>query len=272
MKKLRYVLLMLIFIIFPFNINAETYTISGTDVSIRFDDPAWYVFTRDNIQDNEKLKRLGLTYEYMDELMKNNNIYLDAALFNETDEAENIEMFIRIVTLPDDVGNLHTYSEKDIHILGDGLLESDKFNMSGYEIYGDKYKFIEFEYTDLGYNIYQFYTVINGKGYNFTTQKVNTITENDKALIKGIIDTVEFELDEYYEKPMGAEEVESSLNEDIMKGAIIGGSIGLIGSLIVMLKKKKNNFPTSQNNIQQTYMNQTTNNFQNSDQNNLNSN
>ncbi len=277
MKKIGYVFLLLAFMIFPFVVNAETYKVSETDVSISFNDPAWYVFTRDNIKDNSELTGLGLTYEYMDNLMKTNNIYMDAALFNETDANENLEMFIRVIDLTEDVGNLHTYSESEIKTFGDELLNSGKFNMTGYSIYGDKYKYIVFEYTDLGYNIHQYYTVINGKGYNFTTQKINKINDSDRAIIKNIIDTIEFELDSYYETPIGSENG-SSLKDSIIRGAIIGAIVGLIGGIVAKIKKgKDNNQNNNKNNVmgpnqQYTPQNPQSNPYLNNDINNNNNN
>ena len=110
--------------------------------------------------------------------------------------------------------------------------------MTGYKIYGNKYKYIEFEYTDLGYNIYQFYTIINGKGYNFTVQKVNPINEEDKTLIKGMIDTVSFKIDEHFERPIG-EEGGSSIKDSAIRGGIIGAIVGLVGAIAAKKKKGK---------------------------------
>lgn len=238
MKKIGYVFLLFMVMLFPVLAKAETYAVPETDVSITIDESQWYVFTRENIKDNKDLADLGITYDYMNNLFKSNNIYLDAALFDETEEKDNLELFIRVVTLPEEVGNLHTYSESQIKEFGDELLNSGKFNMTGYKIYGNKYKYIEFEYTDLGYNIYQFYTIINGKGYNFTVQKVNPINEEDKTLIKGIIDTISFKIDDHFERPIG-EESGSSLKTSIIRGGIIGAIAGLVGAIAAKKKKGK---------------------------------
>ena len=252
MKKIIYILFLITLIVFPKIIKAETYTISGTDVTITFSDPNWYVFTRDNLIGNEQLTSLGITYEYMNEIMKEGNIYLDAALFHETDPNENIELFIRAIPLTDTVGNLHAYSEEEINSFGDSLLNSGKFNMTSYKIYGNKYKYIEFEYTDLGYHVYQLYTVINGKGYNFSIQKINAITDSEKTLMKEIIDTIEFDINEFYEQPIGSES-ENTLKNDLIKGAVIGGVVGgLIGIVSSFFKKKKKVVPINQQSIEPT--------------------
>lgn len=239
MKKIGYVFLLFMVMLFPVLTKAEMYVVPETDVSITIDESQWYVFTRGNIKDNKDLADLGISYDYMNNLFTSNNIYLDAALFDETEEKDNLELFIRVVPLTEEVGNLHTYSESQIKEFGDGLLNSGKFNMTGYKIYGNKYKYIEFEYTDLGYNIYQFYTIINGKGYNFTVQKVNPINEEDKTLIKGMIDTVSFKIDEHFERPIGEEQSGSSIKDSAIRGGIIGAIVGLVGAIAAKKKKGK---------------------------------
>ena len=239
MKKIGYVFLLFMVMLFPVLAKAEMYVVPETDVSITIDESQWYVFTRGNIKDNKELADLGISYDYMNNLFTSNNIYLDAALFDETEEKDNLELFIRVVPLTEEVGNLHTYSESQIKEFGDGLLNSGKFNMTGYKIYGNKYKYIEFEYTDLGYNIYQFYTIINGKGYNFTIQKTKEFTEADKTLVKSIIDTVTFKLDNHYERPIGEEQSGSSIKDSAIRGGIIGAIAGVIGAIAAKKKKGK---------------------------------
>ena len=239
MKKIGYVFLLFMVMLFPVLAKAEMYVVPETDVSITIDESQWYVFTRGNIKDNKELVDLGISYDYMNNLFTSNNIYLDAALFDETEEKNNLELFIRVVPLTEEVGNLHTYSESQIKEFGDGLLNSGKFNMTSYKIYGNKYKYIEFEYTDLGYNVYQFYTIINGKGYNFTIQKTKEFTEADKTLVKSIIDTVTFKLDNHYERPIGEEQSGSSIKDSAIRGGIIGAIVGVIGAIAAKKKKGK---------------------------------
>ena len=274
MKKIGYVFLLFMVMMLPVLAKAEMYVVPETDVSITIDESQWYVFTRRNIKDNKELADLGISYDYMNNLFTSNNIYLDAALFDETDDKNNLELFIRVVPLTDEVGNLHTYSEKQIKEFGDGLLNSGKFNMTSYKIYGNKYKYIEFEYTDLGYNVYQFYTIINGKGYNFTIQKTKEFTEADKTLVKSIIDTVTFKLDNHYERPIGEEQSGSSIKDSAIRGAIIGAIAGVIGAIAAKMKKRKQ--PETPNTVQNvtpnTMQNPYLNNNQQNNQNDQNNN
>lgn len=239
MKKISSIFLLFLLLVLPIHVKANTYYITGTDLSISIDNSSWHVFTRDNIYQNSELTALELTYEYMNEYMKNNQVYLDAAEFVNDDDDENLEFFISIFTLEEKVGNLHTYSSKEINGLGKELINSGKFNTSSFEIYGNEYKYIELEYRDMGYNFYQFYTVINGRGYNFIAQKTNPITYEDKNEIKRIIDTINFNIDEDYEKSISSSSSNLTLNNAILgaiKGAIIAG-----GSVIIVkiINKKK---------------------------------
>lgn len=275
MKKIGYVFLLFMVMMLPVLAKAEMYVVPETDVSITIDESQWYVFTRGNIKDNKELADLGISYDYMNNLFTSNNIYLDAALFDETDDKNNLELFIRVLPLTDEVGNLHTYSEKQIKVFGDGLLNSGKFNMTSYKIYGNKYKYIEFEYTDLGYNVYQFYTIINGKGYNFTIQKTKEFTEEDKTLVKSIIDTVTFKIDNHYERPIGEEQSGSSIKDSAIRGGIIGAIAGVVGAITAKMRKRKQpETPNTDQNVtpntmQNPYLNNNQQNNQN-DQNNNN--
>ena len=58
MKRSIYIIMTVIFclmVLMPISVFAETYHLGGTDMSIRVDDSAWYVFTRDNIKNNSEL-------------------------------------------------------------------------------------------------------------------------------------------------------------------------------------------------------------------------
>ncbi len=215
MKKISYAILLFLLMLFPLFVEAKTYQPSGTDLSISIDDYTWYVFTRDNIRNNPELKEIGLTYEEMNTNMKSNDLYLDAILFDENDNNETLELLIKLVDLDDEAGNLHTYSDKEINEIGKEMVKTFKameFDIDDFKVYKNKYKFLEFEWQYDGYNFYYFFTTINGQGYGFTVQKINAITHSDKITIKNIIDSISFDIDEYYETPFGSEN-ESSSNE-----------------------------------------------------------
>lgn len=226
MKKIL-VLLACLFII-PIGVNASSF--AQKDISINIDDNKWYVFTRDNISNNDELSELGLTYEYLKDFMNKNDIYIDAGLFDENDESNTIELFVAIKPV-ENVNNLHKYSNDEINELGDELLKLT--GATKFDIIENNYKYVYLEYQDSGYNILEYYTVINGSGYTVMTQKVNAYTDADKQEIKSIVDSVSFKIDDAYEKEITKNKFDWT---NVIIYAVIGG---IIGGVVGLINKKK---------------------------------
>jgi hypothetical protein len=74
-------------------------SVGETDMNIEIDDTAWYVFTRNNLMDNPELDDLGVSYDYMYDLMYDNGIYLDAIILY-SDSDEYLELFLRNKSRP----------------------------------------------------------------------------------------------------------------------------------------------------------------------------
>lgn len=106
MKKFLFIFILLI----PLIVSAKSYTIK--DMTVSFDND-WTVFTRDNIDNNQELKDIGLTTEYMEDLFNKNDIYIDAVIFNKENPSDTIEMLYAIKST-DLERNLHKYSEKEL--------------------------------------------------------------------------------------------------------------------------------------------------------------
>ncbi len=113
-KTISIALAILLCIVFflPITSHAKTYSLGGTDMEISVDDTAWYVFTRDNIKNNSELAELGLSYDYVYNILYNNNAYLDA-LFLYSD-GEYVEFFVRKKALDDSIANLSNYENSEI--------------------------------------------------------------------------------------------------------------------------------------------------------------
>ena len=111
MKRKLCMLLVLLWVAvwLPMAVAAKDYTISGTDMTVTVDDTIWYVFTRDNIQNNPELEELGISYEYMYDVLYDNHAYMDAILFYE--DGSYMELFVRKNALEDSIVNLSNYSE-----------------------------------------------------------------------------------------------------------------------------------------------------------------
>ena len=204
---------------FPTFVFASRYYIEETDMSLLLDDTSWYVFTRGNIENNQDLEELGVSSEYLSNLMRENFIYLDAVRFS-TNQEDMIELFVRKKG-SSKVKNLSNYSKRELTELEKEL--SKKQNSSISEIYENDYKFVYLEYQDSGYHLLEYYTIINQNAYTVTVQKVNDFTKEEKVVIKKILDSVIFELDPVKEEKKDSFEIEATII-----GAIVGAIVGLL--------------------------------------------
>lgn len=230
MKKYLYLLLISILLL-PLNVFAQSYSLE--DLSINIDDSTWYVFTRDNIQGNDELNELGISYDYISSFMNNNDVYMDACQFDD-DTNNNIELFVTIKKV-NNVNNLHTYSSSEINDLGKSLM--DKVDADTYDVYSvDKFKYIHVKYYDSvnNFNIDEYYTVINGYGYTILAQKINSFSNSEEYELKKIIDSTNFNVDSSYEKKSS----NSSIWEKALVGAITAGIIGGLSAIFNKNKKK----------------------------------
>ena len=230
MKKIL-VLFLAFTILLPINAIAKDYSVK--DLSISVDDTAWDVFTRDNIKDNSRLEELGITYDYVNNFMNNNDVYLDACQFDMDDPSNTLELFVIVKKIHTNK-NLHAYSDKQIKEVGEAFKK--KINADNYDIYKvGKYIYVHSKTFDAStsYNLDEYYTVINGYGYTIMAQKANNFTNEESALVKSIVDTTKYKYIASYDK--------KASNNDILIDAIIGAIGGAIVGIIsaVYNKKKK---------------------------------
>ena len=105
---LKYLVVLILLIVFvPTDVQAEIYDVTSADLKIELDDN-WYVFTRENIKDNTKVQSLGSSYESMLELFENNDAYI-----NGIKKDAKLELFLRIKEV-NNINNLSNYSNKYI--------------------------------------------------------------------------------------------------------------------------------------------------------------
>ena len=95
MKKIVCILMVLVLsaAFLSVSVSAETYDLSDTDMSISLDDTVWYVFTRDNIENNAELGELGISYDAIHDILYNSDIYMDAIVYYE--DGTYLEFFVR---------------------------------------------------------------------------------------------------------------------------------------------------------------------------------
>jgi len=230
MRKILMFLLAFMLLI-PIGLSAKE--IKVTDViSVDLNEEEWYIFTRDNIQDNPDLKELNISSDYMKNLFTTNDCYLDALTFLSEDTSNFIEMFVQIkgIEEKDTIDYLGYYSKSEIKDLAKEVAKT--VNTNKYSIYeNDKYTFIKLEYVSSSVSLIHYYTVINNKGYNIKFQKMKDFTEAEKKQVENILDKIKLELPEKTSRINGA-------IEGVVIAAIIGGAV--IGITNLSKKKKLN--------------------------------
>ena len=263
MKRSLYIALsalLCILSVLPVTTYAQTYDLPDTDMSISVDDTIWYVFTRDNIEDNAELEELGISYDLVYSALYDNQAYMDAILFY--DEGEYVELILMKKALDTDVGNLSEYSDEDVLELAEELAQRQ--SAEEYSVYHNRYKFAKLEYTDsveyegaqIEYNLYQFYTIINNVTYTLSFQSTSPLDEAVYDEIVRVVDGVRFNADDpekdegeravsNRDEPSAEEKAEMSFwDSAIIKeagGAVIGVAAGVVVGAVGTISEKKKN-------------------------------
>lgn len=223
MKKLLFLILLLI----PFSVSAELYKVS--DLTIDLDPNKWITLTRDNLEGNPDLDKVGVTELKMNDIFESNNIYLDSSYFDSINPAHNLEIIIAMKEVNIKY-NLHKFRWYDLNKLEREMIKDFEVTDHGkYEI--NNYKYLYMTYVDNEMHVYDYYTIINGKGYTIKFQKFDEFTEKELLEFKAIINNIKFNIDPTYEKtpPM-----------PILLKAFIYAFIGaVIASTVVLLERRK---------------------------------
>ena len=230
MKKLLFIFILLLL---PLTIYAKDFKIE--DISIDLDD-SWYVFTKDNIKNNQDLKLLGVSEEYMNDVFDGTDYYLDAIKFNND---EIVELFI-IIKDTSSLYDSSDFTDEQIEALRSSY-EKQISNSKTTIFTTDSTKYIKSIYKDQDLNIVDYYAVINKKGYTFKIQKNEEFSEEelnelDKMIENIIVSDKDNNVNEDDIQPLiDNKKGGNSVLTGTIIGAIIGGIIGLIGYII---KKK----------------------------------
>ena len=245
MKKL--LLFIMCLFILPICVNAEEYIIS--ELEIKIDVPSNYlVITRDNYKNNSGMESLGVTPEYMEQVFKNYNAYLDAF-----DSVTGQEIFIIVNPVN---GDYSEYSVEELEELITALesyyasLNGENIKIEVVNVNGINY--FKIDYVQNGYYLINYYLVSNNNGYNFQIQSKTPLAESEKISFHKIIESISFDYEEEVPPVVEDNDVSSKDNSEEKKEdkdqsgklfTIIGASIGvLIGTVIsiIGLSKKKN--------------------------------
>lgn len=219
-------------------VSARSYTIGETDLTVEIDDSIWYVFTRDNLENNPELDELGVTYEYMYNTMTENKAYVDAILFYE--DGSSIEFFV-IKAYNGNIINLSNYDADYIESFAQGVkngVEEKNIKLDKYSVYETEYKFVKLEYTDSDYYILNYITVVNGDIYTFAFQSDVPFSTAEVEQVEEIVNSARFEIDPNL-KEKNKTSGENRILFGAIRGGIIGGVAGGIGAFIAGRKKRK---------------------------------
>jgi len=221
----------------PLSVQAESYSLKETDITLSIDDTAWYVFTRENLENNPALDELQISYESLKNTFYGNHIYMDAVLIYDT--GEFVELFVRKKSDDAEVVNLSNYDDEEVLNLASELAKQS--GSENYSIHKTDYKFAKAEYIDAnyGYHICEFVTFVNKSGYTLTFQSSHPFSEDEYAEISKIVDSVKFNIDESLSEPTGGMDW-GKIVKDSVSGAVIGGAIGGAVGVALKLIKKKN--------------------------------
>lgn len=166
----------------PIMVKAQSFDVPSADMSLDIPD-SWYTFTRDNLDGNTEIEDLGLTIDIMNEIMLENDVYVDAL-------NEELEFLVYIVDT-EDIGSLTNYHDFEIEDLGEELV-----NLNGadtYDIFKNDYKFVRVEYEDSGYYIIDYYTIVDDRAYTFSAQKESKFSDAEKTTVEEIMNSVYFD-------------------------------------------------------------------------------
>ena len=237
-KSIWVVFAISLFLVLPLSVQANTFELSGTDMSVEIDDSEWLVFTRDTIEDDAMMEELGASYDDLHDILYNNDAYMDAVLYGEY--GDFVELIIRKTEQDPGKVNLSNYSDEDVLEFAEALAERQ--GADDYSIYETEYKFVRAEYKDknVDYYICEYVTIVNKESYTLTFQSPTKYDEEDYEVITEIVESVSFDVDASLK-----EKTQDSFGKTVMfgaiKGAIIGGISGGLAAWIIKITKAKKN-------------------------------
>lgn len=226
MKK---IMLLIAFVSFPFFVFAKEVKVDNINLKAEISDD-YIVLTRNNLKNNEDLKKLGISEDYMMDTMEKNNIYLDIL-------SKDISYEI-LVVVPSVQLSFYNLSDATDSMLED--LKNELVKMTGAEVssvYKGKNNYIVVNYYDKNtdYYIANYYTVVNAKGYNIQLQKKTEINDVEKEELKKIVDNIDIDV-------ISSSDTNSNSGgltiKNIIIGAVIGAVVGLISYCISVFVRK----------------------------------
>ena len=222
MKKIVFSLLLAF--ICPLVVNATNVDVPSADLSLDLPD-SWYVFTRDNLDNNTDLDDLEIDDLEMLEYLEEYNLYLNA--FNE-----DYDFFIYKMAT-EDVGSLPDYYDFELEEFATEIMNS--YGADSYDIYDDNYKFVRIEYVESDYYIIDYYTIIDDQGYIISLQKLSEFNDDERLMMEDIVKSIHF--DNY----------KAEDNKEMLVVAIGVGLVVVLGVVALVIAKVKDKNESKEN-------------------------
>ncbi len=180
MKK--FLLMIVVFLVFPMLVVGKTYEINGSGIVISFDQQKWDVFAQGIKQDSYLLEKYGYDDVSIQNYLKVNSIYAYAIY--------NTEKTFEFIVWTDDEAVEYEVDDYDVF----GSVVANHMGTEDYQVYENNYKFIKLDYYDSTDNIsyINYHIMINSRYYMFAARKENEFSEAERSEIEEIIDSVEF--------------------------------------------------------------------------------
>lgn len=240
MKK---ILLFILMMIVPTMVLAKEYTFDDIGLKMNISDD-WYVFTRENYKNNDFLIENGISEEYMQNFFTQNKAYVNAL-----PKDYSFDMIVNITAANLEMNNLSNY--KDEMIMDTAKDATKSLKDAKYSVYNNgnhKFMLISFFDTSTNKYIYRYYTVFNHNGFSFAIQTNEEPTESQKQALDEIAKTIYFDKIKFDTKESAKLQKEidnygksKKWYSNILIDAIIGGVVGFLTSVVIKMKKKKDN-------------------------------
>lgn len=228
MKKIIFILAMLLI---PFSVMASNYKLSDMNINVEDD---WYTFTKDNVKNNQDLKLLGVTEEYMNNLFESDLYRLDAIKF-ENDEVTELFVITKDVNSPNTIDmtdeELNEVKDQYKKLISNGTVEVFKTENNNY---------IKAIYSDKSLNIIDYYATYNNVGYTVKVQRRTAFSQEEINKYDEMVKNITFDgkkLISNRKKQVKNESTAYKIGYYAGQGAVIGAIVGLI---IYLVNKKKN--------------------------------
>ena len=135
MKKSLYILFVVFMV--PTVVFAQNYDITSQKLHIDLNED-WTVFTRENLENNEYLDDFNVTYDYLNKLFYDNDIFMDAIY-----QDRSLELFLRVKSVQD-IDNISNYNDEKLNNLASAL--GKKVKASKQYVFKNDYNYIVTEY------------------------------------------------------------------------------------------------------------------------------